>query len=492
MKKFICLILVLSFLVSSVVAADVYEVEADTKVSLMSSAYDVMPLDITSSDLNTYLGTSSPLYTLFHSYHTQSTSFLYYLKDFFEDYFGYSTSSSSDSIAKDFDTLIAIMRDVGGMLSTGLYNETSSSVTPSPFYVLNRYYLNESGGQSTATNGIFLAELVRNGFLGLKAVIENQTQYDYSTVLSNILTAVNTVNASVDTVNTSVGKVNTSVGQVNTSVGQVNTSVGAVNSSVQALSPVITALGPFITTPLISTRTRYLNNEGTVTYGSSSLSLSDVAADGFLGLRNYLTVDAGNYFMGSDGTITSLTFPYPVVNFLASFSRGVQALLSGEQSDNRYSVELTDNSLVSSSVSKRGLGPMLSAYLDSVENHTALLSYVFASPKDLELKMESESNMDAVGDTILSSDSKSSVKVKDISDISSASDSIQELGETGVTPGLAFDQLIDGSQFGFFSQEVFDDLHTVPQTFSRDSSTQIVTNFYEQSREEFYSMIGKG
>lgn len=64
MKKFICLVLVLSLLLTSVSAAEVYKVEADASTFsvLSTSAYDVMPLEITSSDLANYLGTSSPLY----------------------------------------------------------------------------------------------------------------------------------------------------------------------------------------------------------------------------------------------------------------------------------------------------------------------------------------------------------------------------------------------------------------------------------------------
>lgn len=444
----LCLVFALLTSFSFAGAVDPYQLEDDTKVSLMSSAYDVMPLDITSSDLDTYLGLNSLVYQRINAiynvlYKTTGTSL-------------YSLTNNLDTNVSSLVTKV-----------TGLQTSLSAIVTDTDF--LSTYFSTGSAGSFTAT---------------LKRVLGYES-YPSATVAGQL----SSIQLSNSAINSQVGNI---ISSLNSTVSSYLGSSGNVVEGTAGISDLLANGFVGLRSLLYSTRTRYLNNEGTVTYGSSSLSLSDVAADGFLGLRNYLAVDAGNYFMGSDGTITSLTFPYPVVNFLASFSRGVQALLSGEQSDNRYSVELTDNSLVSSSVSKRGLGPMLSAYLDSVENHTALLSYVFASPQDLELKKESEDNMTAVGDSFLSSDSSSSVKVKDITDISSASDSIQALGETGVTPGQAFAQLGNSDLFRFFSAETAADLDTTVSTYADDPSRQIVTNYYEQNRLEFFETIGKG
>lgn len=438
MKRILSFVLVLSFLVTFVGAVDeVYEVGSDTQISLMSTGYDVAVTAVEPSDLN----------------------------NLFELYFRTPTGLTLGTIVE---------RIAGYIRSSGSYLGAS--------------------GSTLSGSLVSVGDLVRNGFLGLAETIKDySSSSSVSSIYSLLIDYVPLIDSGIDTSN-----------------GYLEQIAGR----------------------LMSNSSSFFHSNGTIGTTSSPLTISVLLNNGFLGLRTLLTQVVGVDFLYSNGALATntdpnLSFTYYLRNGLLGLSRGIirqvdgttwnylgqqgrlaevtyrgtlfevtragfagiRSLISGQEADNVYNVSLLNNENLTETSTATGLGPMLQAYLGEIQQGTGLLSYVFASPQDLELKKDSESNMAAVGDSLLSPDSSSSVKVSDITDISSASDSIQSLGETGVTPGQAFDQLGNADLFSFFTEETASNLDTTVSTFSADSSQQIVTHYYEENRIAFFDIL---
>lgn len=315
--------------------------------------------------------------------------------------------------------------------------------------------------------------------------------------LSYILQGVGMTNGYLNVTNTKLADLIGTVGIGNSALGRLETSLGVLNTTSNLLLSNF-ELGPGL---------GILGSNGVQVNSPSGGTFQYLVRYGFLGLGSILRdVESSLQLPGGLGMLGELgeqvispsgqNFQYLVrYGFmgLSSNIKSVRSALNGSASNNVYSGVSVNNENESTSFSATGLGPMLNTWLGDIQNDLGLLSFVFASPQDLELKSESADNMSAVGDSLLSSDSKSSVKVKDITDISAASDSIQAFGNTGVTPGQAFAQLGDANLFRFFSVETAADLDTTTSTYSRDPKTQIVTNYYEESRFEFFKIIaGEG
>lgn len=226
----------------------------------------------------------------------------------------------------------------------------------------------------------------------------------------------------------------------------------------------------------------------------------DLLNNGFSGLsanlkdllRESSSDGSGMNYMTSTGTVASDS-PLDLARLVRVGFLGVRSLISGSEADNTYSGTITNNDNSETSFSAIGLGPLLNKYLDAIQLDTGRLTYMFASPEDLEAKKKSESTTESFTDNFLNPDSDASIKLSDVGILKDSSKTVQELGQTGVTPGQAFDQLTgNGSIFSFFTQETANDLDTTVSTYSRDPGTQIVTSYYADSRAEFFDLIGKG
>lgn len=486
MKKFICLVLVLSLLITSVLAADIYKIDADTSPILMSS------------------GGISP--------------------------FGYGDVgggyTDNEALNLILDDTNSIWRD----LRTG-FSETITLLEYIEVYVDDL----EGTLSSVLTQLISVDDSIDqvSGFINL--LDENLEDY-INAAVDDVVSSVELLDDHLGIVNSSIGSAVDELVAIDSNVSDIlsEVDVGFINllSKLVILDSSLSRVETTLEAPLYSTLTSFLSHSGSIVSGSH-VSASNLLANGFSGLYNIFSLPAGTTYVNSLGNLselseiglpgkidnyfyqsmrralylsagTSLLGPsgvdvdYPGSNSLPlSYVvnrgfRGIRSLIAGSEEDNIYSGTSISNSNVSSSFSATGLGPMINTWLGDIQNDVGLLSYVFASPSDLELKKDSENNMDAVGDSFLSPDSTSSVKVKDITSISSASDSIQSLGDTGVTPAQAFQQLNNGDLFEFFTQETANNLDTTVSTYSRDSSQQIVTSYYEDSRTQFFDLIGKG
>lgn len=93
--------------------------------------------------------------------------------------------------------------------------------------------------------------------------------------------------------------------------------------------------------------------------------------------------------------------PLGLANLIRNLTSDSRLQISGYNESSVYSGSLYDNNNQEQSFRVAGIGPMMSNYLGSIERNLSLLSFVFASSQDLELKNESEDNMTAIGDSLL-------------------------------------------------------------------------------------------
>lgn len=236
-----------------------------------------------------------------------------------------------------------------------------------------------------------------------------------------------------------------------------------------------------------------LDSTGQVTAAEQALTVTSIIRQGLLGLASQQREFAGYVRLDRTGQETVSDEALTITSIMRQGLLGIRSLVSGSETDNVYSGSLIDNENKSSTFDATGLGPMLNKYLGEIQNDTGILTYIFASPLDLEMKKNSEGNMESVNDTFLSSDSTSGVKADNISDLGDASDSIQALGQTGVSPSQAFEQISADSSsiFSLFTAEAAADLDPAASAavYLLEAPPEIVTNYYEESRLEFYEII---
>lgn len=235
----------------------------------------------------------------------------------------------------------------------------------------------------------------------------------------------------------------------------------------------------------------FLSTNGFITTSSSAINIGNLLRNGLIGLQAQIKAPSGADFLNSRGQASTTSQEVTLSYILRYGLLGIRSLLSGTQTDNEYSVYLRDNSNAVSSQKVSGIGPLMDRYLWSIQDKLGYLSYMYASPVDLEAKQDSESTTQAVTDSFLDPDSDASVKLSDVGTLKYASAQVQQLGQTGVTPGQAFEQLGNADLFAFFTEEAANDLDSRVSTYSRNASDRIVTNYYEQSRTEFFDLIGR-
>lgn len=506
-KKLICVILCLSLMLSVASAAGVYEVEEDTHIRIWPSAYAISTLEFTESDSGT-LDACREL--LNYIWNDMRAGF-----EFVDDSIiaGNTTLTEIKTVLDGSDTTLDyILQGVGqtnGYLqitnsklddvngSVGLVNGSVQAFQTALLNALRlasgSTYLNSTGGNSTSTSAFNLPTFLNSGIRGLASLMRSES--GDSVLLSSGVSGTLSSYAGVEYVlrNGLLGLSSL----VRAESGESYLNASGVSASLASAA----GLDSINRTGFLGLSSLLRADAGDSVLLSSGISgtltgyagAEYILRNGFLGLHEVMSLDADQTVLLANGQSGTTTGVYGMDRLLQGGFLGLRSLISGSETDNVYQGTSINNENEKSSVSATGLGPMLNTWLGDIQNDLGLLSYVFASPQDLEIKKTSESNMDSVNDNFLKSDSKSGLKVSQIGDISSASESIQGFGDTGVTPGQAFSQLGNADLFRFFSAETAADLDTTVSTYSRDPSTQIVTSYYEDSRSEFYEIIaGEG
>lgn len=482
MKRFISVLLVLSFALSvSASAASVYEIESDTAVLTADKNYSISPFGygtvISGLSDNQYLQLiADDTSAIWKDMRSGFTSVLDFLDGIYSD-----TTSIWNRLGIVIDNMNANLTN----MLTVFNSNHSSMINCLEDVVLELQgiydFFDSSGFATESTLSSLLSYLsgganwsILDAYGGISAV--PYSPYPISSILNNGLIGL----SSYFTARSGW----TILGASGTPVANTNDRYplsGLLNNAFLSINRNMTARSGW---SMVSSDGQFKVNS--VDY----YPLTGLLNDAFLGLNSNLLIGENLPFLSETGTIT---LPYAVDfgTIIRHGFLGVKSLVSGSETDNVYSGTIVSNDNVETSFNATGLGPMLNKYMGAIQHDTGLLTYIFASPQDLDAKKRSESNTQAVADSFLDAKSDASVSLDDIGALSSASKSVQSLGQTGVTPNQAFEQLGDASLFDFFSQETASNLDTTVMTLSYDPAQQIVTNYYEQSRLDFFNLIGE-
>lgn len=443
MKKIVCLFLVLSMLVVSVSAADVYDIAPDAVIM--------------KSPVSTFSSGISPLVTG---------------SDYSEDIYDWLDTTLIDMLTRADgyfismdDSLSYIYTRLSSILSA--INDVNSSVGTS------NYWLQQIWGS-------------------ISDFATEDTLFDVLSEVSDLDTVLTYISYIVASESTLLD-VLYELEDIDPILSDISDKV-ATESSLSSLSSLLNSR------TLISSGEWIVKSDGSVGQIGDSWSMLSFLNSGLQGLRrNILSVDSrlyvgsGERILSVSGQEYTLSGLLPLSYVMSNGLLGVRSLISGSESDNVYFGTITSNDNSESSFNATGLGPMLNKFLDAIQADTGRLNYMFASPADIKAKQDSESITGEMADSFLKADSKASIKLSDVGVLKDSSEVVQDLGQTGVTPGQAFSQLTGNSDlFSFFSEETAADLNTVPTVYSRDSGNQIVTSYYEDSRAAFFDLIGKG
>lgn len=448
MKRIIAVFLVLSLLIVSASAAGIYEVEEDTvmmmsPVSVMSTDSGISTAEFTGDDSN-------------------------YLRLIYENILNLTTH-----VSNRFDLELSDMDNTMFLIYQRLANTNTAIGTVNS-------WLSD------------ISDSVDNSNYWLQQIWNSISDFATEDTLLDVLSEV----SSLDTILTAISnKVATE-----TTLSDISNKVATETTLSEIVDKVSTetTLRALRSSFILPAGSYFLYSTGNMRAVDFALQPVDLLNNGFGGLSSNLkdllreSSSEGLNYLTSSGVVTVDT-SLDLARLIRVGFLGVRSLISGSESDNVYSGTITSNENIETSFTATGLGPMLNKYMDSIQHDTGLLTYMFASPADIQAKKDSESLTSEMADSFLKPDSDASIKLSDVGTLKDSSKTVQQLGETGVTPGQAFEQLTgNGSIFSFFTQETANDLDTTVSTYSRGSGNEIVTTYYEDSRAEFFDLIGKG
>lgn len=189
----------------------------------------------------------------------------------------------------------------------------------------------------------------------------------------------------------------------------------------------------------------------------------------FNSLSNNMTLQSNSPYLNTAGTVTTSTFYLDMPNILDQGFLGLASILRGPPGnagtilDSHYSGYLVSTSLDSSQTYKQtyetyGGFPMIQLLLEAIQHDTGSLAFVLANDDDEQLKQQEKPNQDAFEDGFLGSGS-GSTNVSDIGSLASASGDLKGALKGEASAGQGLDALLGGDGWGFWSQQVQDDLN---------------------------------
>lgn len=212
---------------------------------------------------------------------------------------------------------------------------------------------------------------------------------------------------------------------------------------------------------------------GTFSTTNTNMPIDEILVNGFMSQQL-----AGVFnLLGENGTISTkggyLHFPTAVMSAFA----GLRSLLAGSESDNVYSGSITSNENMETSVSMTGIGPMLNTYLDAMQDGIGKLSYVFASPEDLELKNQADPGTDAFRENF-----GGGASLSDIGDAAELTTSVPKLMDSGFDFGDAIEEIGGNDDFlSWFTVETWAALDSTGNVAAADSG--YLSDYYDNLRK---------
>lgn len=388
------------------------------------------------SSLASYLGTTSS----------------YPLSDVIQD----EAADIVKALISTSDTSLYSLLD--GSIFSAFAQYVGDSGSDTPFWS-NGVYLNQDGGYSSATGMISVTDFIRMGFRGVGKGLDF-----ISTQINSEIDLLTALSGSVDGV--------------------------ATESTLDRLRGYL----------VLNSGATFLNSSGEVGEATVDRNFMYVLRNGFLGLRAQMALPSGTLYLAADGTSVTESEP-KTLNFLlrngfrglATRVQSVESAINGG-SGNDYVGTLIDNSNVSSDVSFSGIGQLLNTYLQEIQHDTGLLTYVFASPEDLALKSSSSDLVTQTTESFFNDDPASipsSMTPSDLGGLSQVSGTFSGFLDTNVSPSAGFSELDDPSRFDFFTSTTAGNLDTTVSLLSVGDPARdvIVTDYYEQSRDDFSALI---
>lgn len=201
------------------------------------------------------------------------------------------------------------------------------------------------------------------------------------------------------------------------------------------------------------------NVSSSVPVGSS---LADVVVRGFNGLKYFFYGGSTSHFLLQDGTesIGARSLTAYLYNGFLGLNRNMETALVGEHGGSSAISQLVFDSDLNSSYEIVEYKNILSAIVgigQAVQRPLSQLQAVLANDDDLELRRQTQDQVDAITDNFTGSGGASAT-LDDISDMAGASSQVVGIFDSGVSVSQFFSGLSNGDNYSFFSQAVSDDL----------------------------------
>lgn len=195
----------------------------------------------------------------------------------------------------------------------------------------------------------------------------------------------------------------------------------------------------------------------------STLELLD---NGFLGLasrmQSYFQRPANRPGLLSDGSVTgSYGYAWNLSDLTADGFVGLARRLSGDDRTTTFSFLPKDVNQAAVSVSVDNLLDAIGTVGTELQNPLQRLAFVFASDQDLSIRDDVSDNVDSAQDNFFKPGSGGSVSPDNIGDAAGLSSGFKDSLSSPVSVGDFFTQFNSGSNYSYFSEQSRVDLDTV-------------------------------
>lgn len=255
-------------------------------------------------------------------------------------------------------------------------------------------------------------------------------------------------------------------------VPRIYESVDEIEGKQTNLYALLQSLSSQLSTDLHSSHGYYDFNGIHYNNASAADTLGIIANDMYYGL----TI-SGSY-LGSDGTVQS--GGRLALGYITSFGfKGLAQLMSGSDRVTTFSLASIgeDGSVSYSDTEVDNLLDALGLLGTSIQNPLANLEYVLANSEDVAFKAQEQENTEAAKDSFFG-DGAGAVKPSNITDAASITSGFSSSFSGAGSVGDIFTVLQDASGWGFFSQEVYDDMNGLSVVALSDDD-DILSDFIE-------------
>lgn len=207
-----------------------------------------------------------------------------------------------------------------------------------------------------------------------------------------------------------------------------------------------------------------LNGNGEFDGSGRSATLAEISADGFSGLARRMDMyflSSGIRFLDNDGSENVSGVQVTPISTLANGFLGLANRLSGNDRATTFSFLPKDVTQAAVSVSVDNLLDAIGVVGTELQNPLQRLAFVFASDQDLSIRDDVSDNVDSAQDNFFKPGSGGSVSPDNIGDAAGLSSGFKDSLSSPVSVGDFFTQFNSDSNYSYFSEQSRADLDTV-------------------------------